>query len=119
MEKLITDSRLEKSLDSPNRMANASRCIPERLDGIDLEFYGYHRSCYQTFTKILDRLKHNLEVDEEALTSRSPCKLPKLTTQMFPPECTFCDKLELKVSGKTERCSGFPVYKNIGLVEAN
>ena len=33
---------------------------------------------------------------------------------MFPPQCTFCDKLEVKVSGKTVRCSRFPVYKNIG-----
>ena len=32
---------------------------------------------------------------------------------MFPPECVFCDKLEVKVSGETERCSRFPVYKNI------
>ena len=110
----IKDRRLKESLDSPYRMTNAGSCIPESLDGIDLEFYGYHKSFNQTFTKNLDRLKHNLEVDEEASTSRSPCKLPKLTTQMFPPECTFCDKLEVKVFGKTERCSRFPVYKNLG-----
>ena len=95
-------------------MANACSCIPESLDGIDLEFYGYHRSCYQTFTKNLDQLRHNLEVHEEASTSRSPRKFPKLSTEMFPPKCTFCDKLELKVSDKTKRCSRFPAYKNIG-----
>ena len=33
---------------------------------------------------------------------------------MFPPECIFCNKLEGKVSGKTEQCSRFPVYKNLG-----
>ena len=109
----IKDIRLKESLDSFYHMENSCSCIPERLEGIDLELYGYHRSFYQTFTKNLDRLKYNLEVDEAASTSRSPCKLPKLTTQMFPPQCTFCDKLLVKASGKTERCNRFPVYKNL------
>ena len=61
-----------------------------------------HSSCYQTFTKNLDQLKHNLEVDEEASTSQSPRKLLKLSLEMFPPECMFCDKLEVKVCGKTK-----------------
>ena len=32
--------------------------------------------------------------------------------QLFPPECVFCGKFELKVSGKTERCVKFPVFKD-------
>jgi hypothetical protein len=32
--------------------------------------------------------------------------------QLFPPECIFCQRLEVKASGNTERCIKFPVFKD-------
>ena len=31
---------------------------------------------------------------------------------LFPPECIFCEKRELKSCGKIERCIKFPVFKD-------
>jgi len=96
---------------SPHRMNDACSCIPENIDDINLESHGYHKSCYEKFTSHLNRLKSNLE--HEASTSRSPRKSRTSSTVMFPPECIFCDKKETKISGKTERCIKFPVFKTV------
>jgi len=109
----IRDRRLLEPYDSPHRMEDVCISIPESLAGADLEAIGYHRGCYQNFTKNLDRLKGRIETITEASTSRSPRK-PRSSSaiKLFPPECIFCEKLELKVSGKTERCIKFPVFKS-------
>uniref|UniRef100_UPI00358E3B67 uncharacterized protein n=1 Tax=Myxine glutinosa TaxID=7769 RepID=UPI00358E3B67 len=84
----------------------------QSLAGADLETIGYHRGCYQNFTKKQDRLKCSA-ISTEAATSRSHRKLPSSSAmQLFPPECIFCGRLELKVSGKTERCINFAVFKD-------
>ena len=36
------------------------RLYPENLNGANLDAVGYHRRCYQRFTKYLDRLKYEL-----------------------------------------------------------
>jgi len=108
----IHDKRLIESQESPNRMEEACNNIPESLSGADLEAIGYHRGCYQNFTKNQDRLKSSV-TSNEASTSRSPRKPPSSSAmQLFPPECIFCQRLELKVLGKTERCIKFPVFKD-------
>lgn len=108
----IRDRRLAEPSDSPSRMEDVCNGIPESLVGADLEAIGYHRGCYQNFTKNQDRLKCIVE-SKEAPTSRSPRKLPPpcSTMQLFPPECIFCQTVELKVSRKTERCIKFAVFK--------
>ena len=57
--------------------------IPETLEGVDLDVIGCHRQCYQQFTKNQDRLKQ------------------------LPPECIYCDTIEIKTAGKTERPTKF------------
>jgi len=106
--------RLAEPLDSPYRMKDVCNHIPERLDGVDLETVGYHRGCYQNFTKNQKRLRCSAD-SYDASTSRSPRKSASSSAvQMFPPDCIFCGKLEVKVSGKTERCIKFPVFKDKG-----
>ena len=46
--------------DSPNRMEDVCIQIPENLEGANLEAIGYHRGCYQKFTKNKDRLKSGI-----------------------------------------------------------
>ena len=53
----IRDRRLREPHDSSYRMEDVCNQIPESLAGVDLEAIGYHRGCYQSFTKNLDRLK--------------------------------------------------------------
>lgn len=100
--------------DSPNRMVDVSLQIPENLEGANLEGIGYHRGCYQRFTKNQDRLKSSVTPNSEATTTtRSPRKSSSSSaTRLFPPECIFCEKLELKSCGKTERCIKFPMFKD-------
>lgn len=108
----IRDRRLAEPLDSPYRMKDICNHIPESLDGADLETIGYHRGCYQNFTKNQNRLKCSAD-SNEAPTSRSHRNsASSLAMKLFPLECIFCGKLEVKVSGKTERCSKFPVFKD-------
>lgn len=108
----IRDKRLAQPTDSPYRMEEACRNIPENLDEVDLSETGYHRICYQTFTKNVDRLKPmTLKETPDETSSRSPRKLPS-ASNLFPPECIFCEKLETKVSRKTETCTTFSVFKD-------
>ena len=107
----IRDRRLREPHDSSYRMEDVCNQIPESLAGVDLEAIGYHRGCYQSFTKNLDRLKCSVATNW-ASTSRSPRKPQSSSKQLFPPECVFCGKFELKVYGKTERCVKFPVFKD-------
>ena len=99
--------------DSPNRMEDVCNQIPETLAGENLEAIGYHRGCYEKFTKNQDPLKCNITPDDRASTARSHRKLSSWSAMgLFPPECIFCEKLELKSCGKTERCIKFPVFKD-------
>ena len=93
----IRDKRLTEPQDSPNSLEDVYNGIPECLAGADLEPIGYHRGCYQNFTKKQDRLKCSVTSSEES-KSRSPRKPPSSSAmQRFPLECIFCQRLELKV----------------------
>ena len=105
----IRDKRLEEPIESKYRLEDVCKRIPETLEDKDLHAIGYHRGCYQYFTKNLDRLKGR-QASNEPPSSR-PCRSSRSATSLFPPECIFCDKLEVKVSGKTERCTKFAVFK--------
>jgi len=106
----LREKRLLQSHDSPARMEAVCRLIPDNLDGVDLEMTGYHRGCYQAFTKHQDRLKCVVP-DDEPSTIRSPRKPSTSSKNIFPPECIFCEMLETKVSGRTERCVQFASFK--------
>ena len=80
------------------------------LSSVDLDVFNYHRGCYQNFTKTLNHLKGSV-TSIEASASRSPGKRQCCSTQLFPAERTFCENLEVKVSGRTKRCSKFAVFK--------
>ena len=106
----IRSQRLAESPGSQLRMETVCRLIPDSLEGLDLDSYGYHRQCYQRFHANLNRLTGS-GTSGDATTSRhhSPRKLPSTmaagtsSTQLFSPECIFCEKLEKKVHGKTVR----------------
>ena len=99
--------------DSPNRMEEVCNQIPESLAGADLETIVYHRGCYQKFTKNQNHLKFSVTSNERSSASRSPRKSSSSSAMgLFPPECIFCEKLELKLSGKTERCIKFAMFKD-------
>jgi hypothetical protein len=110
----IREKRMAEPLDSPRRMEAVSTQIPETLDGVDLEMIGYHRPCYQRFTANLHRLKDSTEASTSTKhhSPRKPASLCAESSQLFPPECMFCEKLEIKVSGKTERPIKFLSWKH-------
>ena len=90
--------------------------IPVTLEGVDLDSYGYHRQCYQRFHANLNRLKTSETSPETSVSGRhhSPRKLSSAVGAdvcLFPPECIFCENLEIKASGKTERPINFASWK--------
>ena len=107
----IRDRRLREPQDSSYRMEDTCNRIPEGLAGLDLEAVGYNRGYYQSFTKNRDHLKCSV-ASKETSPSHSPCKPQSYSMHLFPQECIFCGKLEVKVSGKTEQCRKFPVFKD-------
>ncbi|KAG0712094.1 hypothetical protein GWK47_002151 [Chionoecetes opilio] len=99
-------------LNSPRRMEAVCAQIPETLEGVDLEIIGYHRPCYQHFTANLHRLNDST-VASMSTKHHSPRKLSSAeSSQLFPPECMFFEKFEIKVSGKTERPIKFLSWKH-------
>ena len=110
----IRDLRLQEPVDSVLRMEDVCSLIPDSLAVVNLETTGYHRACNRNFIKNQESLqKRSTVAPQEASTSRSPSKRASSSAiQLFPPECIFCGKLEVKVLGKTERCIMFPVYNN-------
>ncbi|KAK3700755.1 hypothetical protein QZH41_010937 [Actinostola sp. cb2023] len=109
----IRDRRLIEPQDSPNRMEDVCNQIPDSLVGADLKAIGYHRGCYQKFTKNQDRLKISVTSNDRASITRSPRKSSSASDlRLFPATCIFCEKLEFKLQGKTERCVMFAVFKD-------
>ena len=96
-------------LTHPTEREAVYKSIPNNLTCADLEAIGYQWACYQHFTKNQDRLQCNMVASR---ASHSPRKRPSSSgSHLFPAESIFCQKLEKKVSGKTERCTKFSVFK--------
>jgi len=106
----IRNQRLKLAHDSPYRMQSVCDQIPETVPN-DLESTGYHRQCYQRFTGNLHLLSDGTGAKTSDSTwHHSPRKLASgaSASPLFPPECIFCDKLEIKGSDrKTERPVAF------------
>ena len=72
-----------------------------------------YRGCYQKFTKNQEHLKCSITPVDRASTTCTPRKLLSWSDmRLFPSQCIFCEKLELKLQGKTERCVKFPMFKD-------
>ena len=106
----IWDNGLAEPNDSPHRMENIWTLIPETLEGVDLESVGYHRYCYQQFTQNQNRLKQlNIQIPSTSKAHQSPRRTAHSTESrtLFPPECIYCEKIEMKIGGKTEKPNKF------------
>ena len=77
------NERLAEPLESPHRMSDICKIIPETLDDIDLSKVGYHRKCYQYFTKGFERLSTSKNKGECSLSSYSPRKTESCSV-LFP-----------------------------------
>lgn len=94
-------------------MGDVCNQMSETLSGENLEAIGYHRGRYHELTKNQDRLKCRTSSNDRTSTVRSPNKSSSSSAmRLSPPECIFCEKLELKLCGKTERCVKFPIFKD-------
>lgn len=86
--KEIQQKRLDQPLDSPYRMQDACRQIPD----IVVESYGYHRDCYKRFTSNLARLSL-VPVSTEPSATRPPRRPSDGSNRViFNPDCIFCGK---------------------------
>ena len=56
----VKEKRLKEDINSAYRMKEVCDLIPDSVDGLDLELTGWHRKCYQSFIKNLDRLKSSI-----------------------------------------------------------
>ena len=109
----ITGRRLQEDPSSSNRKQDVCDLIPETVDGLDTKKTGWHRKCYQRFTKNLDRLKPAVmsplaspvsslkPCSSSAVSPCSPCKcvakrVSEESTVLLPPDqCLFCDNQEM------------------------
>lgn len=114
----IRDVRLQEPLDSPFRMEEVCHLIPDNVPEANLQHTGYHRGCYQIFTKNLNRLKGASNLPSDIPTSSRPQRKAS-ANHLFPATCIFCEKLETQPKGKTERCVKFAIFKDErgGLIE--
>ena len=93
--------------------------IPESPEGLEIAKNGWHRGCYQRYSKTWDRLKPAVESSHP--TSPEPClarassyspqkyapkRLFENSPFLFPPEkCLFCGKKTIKKQGKKDHLS--------------
>ena len=110
----IRKKRLNEPHDSPYRMEDICSLIPESLANVNIKEVGYHRSCYQNFTKNLDRLMSDTSTVKNTKLTRSPRKpSASIDPGKFPTECIFCEKQTTRKShGKKEQCVTFAVFKD-------
>ena len=83
----IRTQRSLLSLTSADRMKQSCDLIPDVI----VEYHGYHRDCYQRFTKNLDRLSSTLNNSSAEPTNikRPPREKHSI---LFNPDCIFCNK---------------------------
>ena len=86
MLKTIRDRRLSQSHDSPLRMEEMCKLIPKEITNV----HGYHRDCYQMFTKNLDRLA--VASGNPIVPSTSRLTRSSSDKSLFKSECIFCKK---------------------------
>lgn len=80
--------RLSQSVDSNQRMESVCELIPNEMS----EGHGYHRDCYNHFTKHVDRLKCTESTELTESTRKVPRKLSVDKIALFAKDCIFCNK---------------------------
>ena len=105
----IRDMRLLEDVESTKRMQDVCELIPESVENLGTAKTGWHRGCYQKFTKNLDRLKaaakSSVPVSFEPCSTPGPSYSPRKRASkrslekspfLFPADkCLFCDKKTL------------------------
>ena len=83
----VRNLTMSQPIDSPQRMESVCMLIPNELS----EGHGYHRDCYNHFTKHTDRLKstESSEPTEPRKVQRK-VSIDKIT--LFAKDCIFCNK---------------------------
>ena len=113
----IHDERLAEPLGSIHRMEAVCSLIPSSLEGLDLETHGYYRQCCQRFHMNLNCLKGHQSSEAATALTQHHCPRKGLSASsldsspLFPHECIFCEKIEIKVHGKTEKPMKFASWK--------
>jgi hypothetical protein len=104
----IKSRRLEMPADSVHRMQNACKNLPTEYKAS----HGYHRDCYQKFTKNLDRLQKPNKTLTEPCTSTHASRSNQPDNIIFNNDCIFCKKtgrkkIKVKCIWTTEATSKF------------
>ena len=70
-------------------MEDICKQIPDSIDEEELTYVGYHKGCYQHFTKNLDRLPKSEELQPNDVTSAPHSSrrssISSGSKQLFPP----------------------------------
>ena len=118
----IRDQRLSEAAESPYLMSYVCNHIPVNLDDLDLSMTGYHRICYQKFTKNLDRLQCNKASSSTTCSEVTRQNLSRKShhlDRIFPIECILCEKVRKKGDDKLKEFSSFKgkeaPWKQIGI----
>ena len=83
----IRDLRLSQPLDSKQRMESVCRLLPTELG----EGHGYHRDCYNHFTKNVERLKSTESTELVESSKKAQRKLSVDKIALFAKDCIFCN----------------------------
>ena len=85
----IRDLRLSQPTDSTHKMESVCRLIPTEIG----EGHGYHRDCYNHFTKNVERLKRNTDSSKsKEIFQKVHRKMSIDKVALFPKDCIFCNK---------------------------
>ena len=107
----VKTKRLVQPHDSQLRMKDICDMIPISISDIDVETAGYHNVCYQRFTKNMDRLVSSSELcEQQPSTSKHSPRKRSAPDLLYPPNCIFCEKIQIQKNRKTERCITFPMF---------
>ena len=104
----VRDRRMLKPEGSVHRMEDICKSIPDNLHSKDLDTTGYHILCYSRFTQRVCLKNANLA----PVPARAKSQRKSVSSSFLPPECIFCNKREVKVSGKSQRCVKFSTFKD-------
>ena len=94
----IKEKRLQQSVESIERMQDACNKLPDRIDGLDLETTGWHRCCYNKFTKNEKRLQLSMTTS------------PLIPTVLFP----VVSPMSSPSSSRASFSFGSPMSSSIG-----
>ena len=81
----IRDLRLSQPTDSTHRMESVCRLIPTEIG----EGHGYHRDCYNHFTKDVERLKHTDGSKSKEIFQKVHRKMSIDKVALFAKYCIF------------------------------